>query len=279
MEPTCAGGAGQTLHLHILGSGSKGNCALVEGPEGLIMIDDGLSRSAVLERMHALGLSESDVRALILTHEHHDHVSGVAVWCKHFDGELYASRGTPETRKYLSCLPFEEFDPGDAFEIAGVRVETFATSHDVVNPTGFRFSCRGDAIGYVTDTGRLSPDAMHLLSHARILALESNHDMQMLRAGPYPRVLQDRIASEHGHLSNAEAAGLLPQLIDEHAEQVAAMHLSQKNNRPSLAVQALAEAVGAEPDDEVWSGATLVREDGSKLHIQAASQEIPMTLM
>ena len=279
MTTPCNNAAAGALHLHILGSGSKGNCALVEGPEGLIMIDDGLSRSAVLERMHALGLSEEDVRALILTHEHHDHVSGVSVWCKRFDGELYASKGTPETRKYLACLPFHEFDPGDALEITGVRVETFATSHDVVNPVGFRFSYNGDAIGYVTDTGRLSPDAMRLLSHARILALESNHDMHMLRTGPYPRALQDRIASEHGHLSNAEAAELLPQLVDERTEQVAAMHLSHKNNQPSLAVRALAGAVGAEPDDEVWSGATLVREDGSTLHIQAASQEIPMTLV
>ena len=99
------------LHLHILGSGSKGNCALVEGPQGLIMIDNGFSRREVLSRMHDLGLNEGDVRALMLTHEHTDHVSGISVWCRAFPVELYASVGTPGMRKYLAELPFCEFIP------------------------------------------------------------------------------------------------------------------------------------------------------------------------
>ena len=214
------------LHLHILGSGSKGNCALIEGPHGLIMIDDGFSRREALSRMHELGLSEGDVRALLLTHEHSDHVKGVSVWCKRFDGELYASAGTPETREYLSCLPFAEFSPGDVLEIAGVQVETFPTSHDVVNPVGFRFSYAGDAIGYATDTGVLSPGAMRLLADTRILALESNHDVPMLRTGSYPRMLQDRILSDRGHLSNAQAAEAAPQLVTDRTEQLIAMHIS-----------------------------------------------------
>lgn len=206
------------LHLHILGSGSRGNCALVEGPEGLIMIDNGFARCKVLDRMHELGLDERDVRALILTHEHTDHVSGISVWVKIFNGPLFASEGTVDGRKYLSCLDFETFTPGDALEVAGVRIETFPTSHDVVNPVGFRFSCAGDAIGYATDTGMLPPRAMELLADARILALESNHDTQMLRCGPYPRHLQDRIASDSGHLSNAQAAEALSALVSERTE-------------------------------------------------------------
>ena len=268
------------LHLHILGSGSKGNCALIEGPRGLIMIDDGLSRREVLSRMHELDLSESDVRALILTHEHSDHVKGVAVWCKRFDGELYASAGTPETREYLSCLPFTKFSPGDLLEIAGVQVETFPTSHDVVNPVGFRFSYAGDAIGYATDTGILPPGAMRLLAGARILALESNHDVPMLRTGSYPRMLQNRILSDRGHLSNAQAAEAAPQLVTDRTEQLIAMHISQENNRPSLAVRALAEALGATLDDELGSSATLDRGKGKpSLHIRAAGQNRPVSLM
>lgn len=270
----------RALHLHILGSGSRGNCALVEGPEGLIMIDNGFARCKVLDRMHELGLDERDVRALILTHEHTDHVSGISVWVKIFNGPLFASEGTVDGRKYLSCLDFETFTPGDALEVAGVRIETFPTSHDVVNPVGFRFSCAGDAIGYATDTGMLPPRAMELLADARILALESNHDTQMLRCGPYPRHLQDRIASDRGHLSNAQAAEALSALASERTEHVVAMHISQENNRPSLAVRALAAAIGAELDNELGSSATLRRPgDTADLHIRPAGQNRPFSVL
>lgn len=275
MQP--AGNEG--LRLHVLGSGSKGNCALVEGPCGLIMIDDGLSRREVLRRMHELGLSEDDVRALILTHEHSDHVSGVSVWCKRFSGKLYASAGTAETRSYLANLPFQTFHPGDELTVAGVRVRTFATSHDVVNPVGFRFQCGSDAIGYATDTGTLSAEALEALADVRVLALESNHDIPMLRCGSYPRVLQDRIASDRGHLSNEQAADALRQVLGSRTEHVVAMHISQENNRPSLAVRALAAAVGAELDNELGSSATLVRAEGAPaLRIRSAGQHRPFSV-
>lgn len=267
------------LRLHVLASGSKGNCALVEGPQGFIMVDDGLSRREVLKRMGELGLSEERVRALVLTHEHSDHVSGVSVWVKKFDGALFASTGTPAARKYLDCLPFTLVNPGDSFEVAGIRVRTFATSHDVVNPMGMRFTCNGDAIGYVTDTGALSDDALTALSNVRILALESNHDVPMLRTGSYPRYLQDRILSDSGHLSNAQAAAAARSLVTERTEHLVAMHISQENNRPSLAVRALAEALGAALDNELGSSATLGRENGPALHIGYAGQNRPISLL
>lgn len=270
----------RALHLHVLGSGSRGNCALVEGPQGLIMIDDGFSRREVLARMHELDLNENDVRALVLTHEHSDHVSGVSVWVKRWEGPLFASQGTPDARKYLACLPFETFGPGEEFEVAGVRVQTFPTTHDVVNPVGFRFSCQGDAIGYVTDTGTLPPGAMSLLHDARILAIESNHDVPMLRTGSYPRHLQDRIISELGHLSNEQAAGALRELVTDRTEHVVAMHISQENNRPSLAVRALAAAVNAKLDNELGSIATLERSEGlPALRIRAAGQNRPISIL
>lgn len=267
------------LHLHILASGSKGNCALVEGPEGLIMIDNGLSRKATLERMHELGLAEEDVQALVLTHEHGDHVSGVTVWCNRWHGELYASRHTAQQRKYLAGMPFCPIDPGDAFTVAGVQVQTFSTSHDVVNPMGFRFECAGDAIGYVTDTGVLPQTAQETLRGARIIALESNHDVPMLRCGPYPRYLQDRIVSDTGHLSNAQAAQAARAIVTDATEQLVAMHISQENNRPSLAVRALAEALGAELDNELGSSAALQRTGAPALHIRAAGQNRPISLL
>lgn len=266
------------LHLHILGSGSKGNCALVEGPRGLVMIDDGFSRREVLKRMDALGLHAEDVAALILTHEHSDHVSGLSVWCNRWDGPLFASSGTPQTRKYLAALPFEEFDPGDTLDIAGIRIDTFSNTHDVVNPVGFRFSMADDAIGYATDTGTLSPRAMELLANTRILALESNHDVTMLRAGSYPRYLQDRILSDHGHLSNDQAAAAVCGLVTKRTEHLVAMHISQENNTPTTAVKSLVAALDATPDNDICSQATLERPGGHNLTIQPASQYNPITI-
>ena len=266
------------LHLHILGSGSKGNCALVEGPGGFIMIDAGFSRRETLRRMHELDLDEERVQALIITHEHGDHVKGAAVWCKRFGGSLHASLGTPGTRDALAALPFEEFAPGGSFVVAGIHVQTFPTVHDVLNPVGLRFDCSGDSIGFATDTGILTPGSLTYLRDVRILALESNHDVALLRTGPYPRYLQDRIISERGHLSNAQAAEALPNLVTERTEQLIAMHISQENNRPSLAVRAWAAALGAELDDELGSAATLERTGAPALHIRAAGQNRPITI-
>lgn len=280
----------EQLHLHILGSGSKGNCALVEGPQGLIMIDNGFSRRETLDRMHQLGLSERNVRALIITHEHSDHVKGVGVWTRGFSTPVFATRGTMAARAGLAGIEAVAFDPGDQLDIAGVRVRTFSTSHDVINPCGMVFSLdstivhntdedAGDTIGFVTDTGALSDDAISLLRGARVLALESNHDVPMLRCGPYPRQLQDRIISDHGHLSNEQAARVAAQLVTDNTQSLVAMHISQENNRPSLAVRALAQAVGAQLDNELGSSATLERAGTKALRVRAAGQNRPLTLL
>ena len=291
-----AGGAAasERLHLHILGSGSKGNCALIEGPQGLIMIDNGFSRREAVGRMHQLGLSEHNVRALIITHEHSDHVKGVGVWTRGFSTPIFATRGTMAARASLKGIDAEELNPGDELVIAGIRVQTFSTSHDVINPCGMVFSLDSvgirsagivpgntavDSIGFVTDTGVLGQDAISLLHGSRILALESNHDVSMLRCGPYPRQLQDRILSDYGHLSNEQAADVVTKLINENTQSLVALHISQENNRPSLAVRALAHAVGAQLDNELGSSATLERERGECLHVLAAGQNRPLSML
>ncbi len=265
------------LHLHILGSGSKGNCALIEGPQGLIMVDDGLSRRETLKRMAELGLSTDNVSALLITHEHSDHIKGLDIWCKHWHGPLFASRGTLSSKENLSHLPVEEFDPGDTLSIAGIHVQTYSTSHDVINPVGYRFDTLDDSIGFATDTGELSSQAMNTLEDCRVLALESNHDVTMLREGEYPRFLQERILSARGHLSNGQAAEAARELVTERTEQLIAMHISQDNNRPSLTVKSYAKALTATLDDEVGSSATLLQ-GSRKLSIRPASQHRPVTI-
>lgn len=254
------------------------------------MIDNGFSRREALGRMHQLGLSERNVCALIITHEHSDHVKGVGVWTRAFSTPVFAARGTMAARASLKDIDAEEFDPGDELVIAGVRVQTFSTSHDVTNPCGMAFSLDSandrsagadgtDTIGFVTDTGVLGRDAASLLYGSRILALESNHDVSMLRCGPYPRQLQDRILSDYGHLSNEQAADAAAKLISDNTQSLVAMHISQENNRPSLAVRALAHAVGAQLDNELGSSATLERDCGAALKVRAAGQNRPFTLL
>ena len=160
------------IHLHVLASGSKGNAALVEGPGGLVLVDDGLSRRALLGRADELGVDAERIVGVILTHEHSDHVGGLTVFCNRFDGPLFATAGTAGARRYLAELPFELVGHSDEFELAGMRVRTFPTSHDVADPVGLRFSTEDDALGFCTDTGELGDEALNALAGTRILALE-----------------------------------------------------------------------------------------------------------
>ena len=174
------------IHLHVLASGSKGNAAVVEGPEGSVLVDCGISRRALLGRADELGVDMGRVVAVVLTHEHSDHVGGLSVFCNRFDGPLYATAGTVAARRYLSELPFTLVGHSDEIEVAGMRMRTFPTSHDVADPVGLRFFTGDDALGFCTDTGELGAEALEGLAGARILALESNHDERMLATGDYP---------------------------------------------------------------------------------------------
>jgi phosphoribosyl 1,2-cyclic phosphodiesterase len=267
------------MHLHILASGSKGNAAVVEGPTGSVLIDDGLSRKELMRRADELGVDMERIECVVVTHEHSDHTSGLSVFCNKYEGRLVATAGTAGGRKYLTTLPFELVSNADEFEAGGMRIRTFPTSHDVADPFGLRFDCemsgQVDALGYCTDTGVLGERAMELLAGVRILALESNHDARMLATGPYPAILKERVAGEHGHLSNDQAAEALQQLVRPDTETVIAMHLSQENNRPSVAIRTLAAALGAEPTNATFTEA---RVPGSALTLCAAGQDKPMTI-
>ena len=274
------------IHLHILASGSKGNAAVVEGPTGSVLVDCGLSRKRLLERANEAGCDLSRVEAILITHEHGDHTAGLRVVCNHFDGPVFTTAGTASGRRSLAGLPFELIDHDAVLELGGMRVQAFPTSHDVNDPMCFRFEAHAsegdamedelvDAVGWATDTGYLTDETLDALYGCRILGIEANHDLHMLQTGPYPYYLKARVASEHGHLSNEQAAEALPTLVTRNTEVVVAMHLSQENNRPSLAVRALAQAVHAEAANSTFTEA---RTSDGMLSICAAAQDATLSL-
>ena len=265
------------IHLHVLASGSKGNASIVEGPGGSVLVDCGISRRALLGRAEELGVDVSRVVAVVLTHEHSDHVGGLSVFCNRFEGPLFATAGTVAARRYLTELPFTLVGHEDELELAGMRVRTFPTSHDVADPIGLRFSTADDALGFCTDTGELGEKALEALTDTRILALESNHDERMLATGDYPAYLKARVGGPTGHLSNAQAAEAIARLVGPDTETVVAMHLSQENNRPSLCVRTLAEAVGAEVGASE-DGRPEARTPDGRLTICCSAQDWPLSV-
>ena len=273
------------IHLYVLASGSKGNATVVEGPHGSVLVDCGISRKALHARADEVGCDLSRVEAILVTHEHSDHTSGLSVICNHFDGPVYATAGTATGRRHLASLPFTLVDHDFTLTIGGMRIQAFPTSHDVNDPMCFRFEVRGrgetgddellDAVGWCTDTGYLTDEALGALYGCRVLGLEANHDPRMLATGPYPAFLKRRVASEEGHLSNAQAAQALPTLVTRDTETIVALHLSEKNNRPSLAVRALAAAIGAEAANTTFTEA---RTPDGLLSICAGAQDRPLAV-
>lgn len=247
------------IRLHVLASGSKGNAAIVENVvtgEG-ILIDCGICKRDFLSRCDETGFDLRRLRGVLITHEHTDHTKGLGVVYRGLaklgvhptiyvsDAVRDASRDIGELLERDLC-DIASFAAGDELDLAGFAVHAFATSHDAAQSFGFRVECGGDAIGYVTDTGVVTPQAHEALGGCRLLAIEANHDRTMLAEGPYPYPLKRRIASERGHLSNEQAAEELASLLHDGLAAVVAMHVSENNNDYELPVATLREALARE---------------------------------
>ena len=234
------------LRVAVLGSGSQGNAVVVEAGGRRLLIDAGFSCRELVKRLRSVGLEPEDVDALVLTHEHGDHVRGVARFCRRHPVPVYATGGTlsqlavrPESAKLLRpCRS------GQPFEAAGFVVELFAIPHDAREPVGVVVEDPGGArVGLVADLGCRSRLAWGRLQGVHALLLETNHDAEMLRNGPYPWPLKQRVAGRHGHLSNEDAAAGLPELHHDGLAHVVLYHLSQINNLPALAAASIGGAL------------------------------------
>ena len=227
------------MRVWVLGSGSGGNAVLVESGEGRLLIDAGFGVRTLALRLKAVGVAPESIEACVITHEHGDHVKGAAAAARRWGWALHASRGTIAHAPELAGTDVRAFDGGASLAFSSMDVATVRTPHDAAEPVGVVVTARasGARATICTDIGHVSDGVRALCRDADILVLESNHDEQMLRTGPYPPVVQARIAGDRGHLANRFAAALIRDSITRRCRHIVLAHLSEKCNAPDLARQ------------------------------------------
>jgi len=227
------------MRFCVLGSGSKGNATLVQSGETSVLIDNGFSGKELAGRLAAVGVAMEDLDALLLTHEHSDHVAGVGVVSRRTKLAVHANEATFLAAEKRIGTPhrFLPFQSGEEFVVGGLSIHPFSLSHDAVDPVGFVLTDGRFRFGYCTDTGCVTRLMERRLAGCHALVLEANHDLVMLKNGPYPPELQQRVRGNRGHLSNVDAAGFLATLLHDALQEVVLAHLSEQNNLPTLAFQ------------------------------------------
>lgn len=232
-----------------LASGSHGNGALVEADGRCVMIDCGLGLKAAEARLAQLGRTPAHIEAILVTHEHSDHIGGVARFAAKHRIRVMATPGTARGFRLSPPPQLERISPHEPFVVGGLQISPMPVPHDAHEPCQFVFSDGSARLGIVTDLGHATAHVVDSLRGCTALALESNHDEAMLARGPYAPQLKRRVAGDLGHLSNGQAAALVSQLDTAKLRFLVALHLSDVNNTPALARAALAGALGCGPGD------------------------------
>lgn len=236
------------MRFALLGSGSEGNALVVQAGQTTLLLDCGFSLSETLARLARLGLQPEQLDGIVVTHEHSDHISGVARLARKFSLPVWLTHGTLRTQgAAFSGLSIAEINPHLAFAIGDIEVRPFPVPHDAAEPVQFVFGDGARRLGVLTDTGSATAHIEATLSGCHALVLECNHDVEMLRTGDYHYVLKQRVGGRFGHLNNAEAAALLGRLDNSRLQHIVAAHLSSKNNLAELAVAALSGVLGCAP--------------------------------
>ncbi|MGC2164600.1 MAG: MBL fold metallo-hydrolase [Gallionella sp.] len=231
-----------------LGSGSEGNGLLVEVGHSRLLMDCGFGLRDGIERLARLGLEPDQLDGILVTHEHGDHIGGVARLARKFNLAVWLTHGTLNSQhKTLSGIAeLHEIDPHQTFSVGGIEISPYPVPHDAAEPVQFVFSDGARRLAVLTDTGCSTPHIEQMLSGCDALVLECNHDSDMLMNGDYPYSLKQRVGGRFGHLDNHSAATLLGKLDVGKLQHLLAAHLSRKNNTPELAIKALSAAIDCE---------------------------------
>lgn len=234
------------MRLTTFASGSSGNCALLTVNGVHILLDAGISYRRIKENLALSGLAPEALSAVLITHEHSDHVCGLAVLAKHCAAPIRAPR-TVANRLCAAIAGVEQclrvLPAGETAEIGGVRLRCFHTPHDTDESVGWRIE-GSETFAIATDMGCVTEEVRNGLTGADTVIIEANHDPDLLRCGPYPAALKRRILSDCGHLSNENCGVLAAELADRGTAQIVLGHLSRENNTPELAFRAVKAALG-----------------------------------
>ncbi len=226
-----------------IASGSSGNCIYIGDENTHLLVDTGISRKKIEEGLHELGLKGEDLDAVLVTHEHNDHIQGLGVFSRGYEIPVYATAGTIQGIKdcpTLGRLPdglFHEVKIDTPFTLGDLTIRPFYISHDANEPSGYRIDDGKKSVAVATDMGTYDAYTIEQLKDLNAIVLEANHDIHMLEVGPYPYPLKQRIMGDHGHLSNEWSGRLLTKILNDDMQQVILGHLSKENNYPQLAYE------------------------------------------
>jgi len=231
----------------VLASGSSGNCTLVEGRRGRLLIDCGLSARETSRRLQRIGCEPRSIGAVLVSHEHGDHVAGAAGFSRRFGVPIHTTAATAmasglSRSEVAGLVPTE---PGRPFLVGDLEVSPFSVPHDAADNVGYVVSCEGAKLGYATDLGHATGLVTERLKDCDVLVAEANHDPAMLREGPYPWSVKQRIGGRRGHLSNDAMGALVAAVAGARTRHLFLAHLSSVNNTPALAVAACGRALEA----------------------------------
>jgi phosphoribosyl 1,2-cyclic phosphodiesterase len=242
-----------SVRVCVLGSGSKGNSTWIATATTRLLVDAGLSRRETYARLKAAGERPENCSAIVISHEHTDHVNGLNRLARDLNCPVYITRATREAMPWDPKLTlYDYFGAGQKFTVGDIDISPFALPHDAADPVGFTFEAWGIKIGLVTDLGYITELVKQRLQGCHCLIFESNHDLEMLKIGPYPWHVKQRVMSRQGHLSNLATAEFLSDSFDGGAQVLVLAHLSEANNHPEIArltaLEALSGRAAAPPE-------------------------------
>lgn len=253
------------LNFCSLYSSSSGNSLFVQTENSNILVDAGVSAKKIVDGLKNINIDASDIDAILVTHEHSDHVQGLGTLSKKFDIPVYANKKTWDAmstqRDKINDYNINFFNNNENFEIGDLIIHPFDIPHDAANPCGFNFICNNDKLSIATDLGHMTTSIIDCLENSKFLMLEANYDPEVLKCSKYPYLLKTRISGPNGHLSNNLAGKTICHLINSGLKNVMLGHLSKENNFPELAYSTVLEELAINNYDENVIGLSVASRD------------------